>query len=447
MEPAFLSQVASLTIPMAIQNLINTGVMAADVIMIGRVGEKVLSGSSLAGQIYFILNLIMFGTASGASVLIAQYWGRQDRGTIEKVMGIAIRITFSVAFVFWLLTLLIPDRLMLLFTTDPVVIGYGVQYLAIVKYTYLIEAFSLIYLSLIRNIERVIISTIVYSVQLVVNVVGNAILIYGLLGMPALGIRGAAYSTLIARLVGLVIVIIYAVWVNDDVKVRIRYIFKTDRALNHDFMKYSLAVIVNELLWSLGISLNASIIGHLGSEAVAAQSVANVVRQLAMVLTFGIANSAAIMIGKEIGKGKTRVAERYGAYFVRLALLFGLLGGLLILLVRPFVIRGMNFSGTVADYANTFLLIMSYYCFFASFTAVSIVGIFRAGGDTKVGLIIDCSTMYFGSILLGFIAAFVLKLPVKAVFAILMCDEVLKMPICVWRYRKKYWLTNVTRDF
>ena len=447
MEPEFLRQVAALTIPMAIQNLINTGVMAADVIMIGRVGEKVLSGSSLAGQIYFVLNLIMFGTASGASVLIAQYWGRHDGKTIEKVMGIALRISLLAAFVFWIATLLIPSHLMRLFTNDPEVIEYGVQYLQIVKYTYFIEAIAVMYLNLIRNLQRVMISTVVYSVQLVANVIGNAILIYGLFGMPALGIRGAAVATLIARLIGLSITLWYAVCKNDDVKIRIRYIFRTEKILNQDFTKYSLAVVANELLWSIAMSLHASIIGHLGSSAVAAQSVANVVRQFATVVTFGIANSAAIMIGMEIGQGKIEKAERYGAYFLRLAVLVGMIGGGLILLVRPFVISGMHFSGTVASYANSFLFVMAYYCVFVSFNAVSIVGIFRAGGDTKVGLIIDCSTMYFGSILLGFLTAFVFKLPVPVVYVFITCDEILKMPIAYWRYKKKYWLKNVTRDF
>ena len=445
MDKSFLRQVANLTIPMAIQNLINTAVMAADVFMIGRVGEKVLSGSSLAGQVYFVLNLILFGTCSGANVLIAQYYGKGDFRTIEKVMGITFRITLAASMVFFLATLITPSGLMRLFTTDPEVIGYGTQYLRIILFTYPIEAVVMSYLYIVRSMERVIISTVVYLVQLVVNVTGNAVLIYGLLGFPALGIRGAALATLTARLVGLGITLYYAVFVNRQVRIRPLYILKTDRWLNGDYVKYSLPVVFNEMLWGLGITLTAAIVGHLGSSAVAAQSVASTVRQLSMVISFGIAGSAAIMIGKEIGKGDLKTAEAYGKNFLILSLISGIFGALLILIIRPHVIAGMGFRGMTADYAGTFLLIMAYYTICAALNATCIVGIFRAGGDTKIGLLIDCGALYGGSILLGFVTAFILKWPVKTVFIFLTCDEVIKLPVSLIRCKQKKWLSNVTR--
>ena len=445
MDREFLRQVAFLTIPMAMQNLINTGVMAADVIMIGRVGEKVLSGSSLAGQVYFVLNLILFGTCSGANVLIAQYWGKDDRATIEKILGIALRISLGASLIFFAVTALIPSRLMSLFTTDPEVIAYGTQYLRIVMFTYPIEAFVMSYLYVVRSIERVVISTAVYATQLVVNVIGNAVLIYGLLGFPALGIRGAASATLAARIVGLVITVIYAVCVNREVKIRIRYIFRTDRRLNRDFLKYSLPVVFNEMFWGLAVTINAAVIGHLGSAAVAAQSVSNTVRQLAMVVSFGVGGSGAIMIGKEIGKGRLKTAEEYGRNFLIIAALCGVLGGGLILLLRPFVISGMGFSGLVADYAHTFLFVMSYYNFFGTVSMMIIVGILRAGGDTKAALLLDCGAMYGWSIILGSAAAFIFHWPVKVVFVLLMSDELIKAPLSYLRYRKKKWLADVTR--
>ncbi|MBE5997774.1 MAG: MATE family efflux transporter [Lachnospiraceae bacterium] len=445
MDKSFLRQVASLTFQMAIQNLINTGVMAADVFMIGRVGEKVLSASSLAGQVYFVLNLIMFGTCSGANVLIAQYYGKGDRKTIEKVMGISFRITLCAAMLFFAVTFLAPSALMRLFTEDPEVIQYGTQYLRIILFTYPIEAFVMSYLYIVRSMERVIISTVVYLVQLVVNVTGNAVLIYGLLGFPALGIRGAAFATLAARLTGLTITVIYAVWMNPDVKIRVKYILRTDSWLNKDFLRYALPVIFNEMFWGLAITLTAAIVGHLGSNAVAAQSVASTARQFAMVISFGIAGSAAIMIGKEIGKGDRTRAEQYGRYFLILTVFSGLLGSSLVFFLRPFLIRGMGFTGITADYANAFLTIMSYYTFCSSVNTTCVVGIFRAGGDTRIGLIMDVSTMYGGSILLGFVTAFILKWPVKVVFAFLTCDEVIKIPISLLRYRKKRWLSNITR--
>ncbi|MCR5371428.1 MAG: MATE family efflux transporter [Clostridium sp.] len=446
MDKTFLRRVAALCIPMALQNLINTGVMAADVIMIGRVGEKVLSGASLAGQIYFILNLILFGVCSGASVLIAQYWGKRDLDTIEQVAGIALRITVSTALLFAAVTLMVPSLLMRIFTSDPEVIGYGTEYLRIIALTYPVVAFVSTYLMLIKNIERVVISTVTYLVSLCVNICMNALLIYGLYGFPALGIRGAALATSIARLTELAITLWYARFKNRDMKVRPRYLLHTPMpGLAGDFMKYSLPVIINEMFWGLAYSANAAIIGHLGSNAVAAQSVAMVTRQLATVVTFGISGATAIMIGKEIGAGDIRRAEQYGKNFVILSLLFGSAGALTILLARPFIIAGMGFSDETARLLHVFLFVMSYYCVMQSLNTTLIVGVFRAGGDTKFGLYMDTGTMWGVSIPLGCIAAFVLHLRPEIVYFILMGDEFLKTPLALARYRKKLWLKNVTR--
>lgn len=445
-DKGFYKKVFALVLPMAIQNLINVGVMAADVIMLGKVGETVLSGASLAGQVFFILSLILFGITSGACVLIAQYWGKQDHEAIEKIIGIAMRIGILVSIVFMVVTLLIPEPIMHIFSSEKEVIREGADYIRIIAFTYPIVAFTMVYLNLIKSIERVIISTIVYAASLGLNVIVNAILIFGLFGAPALGIRGAAIGTLCARILELIIVFFYAARVNKEIQIRIQYFLHQDVILRKDFFKYSGPVIINEMIWGLGYSANAAIVGHLGSSAVAANSVAQVARQLATVIVFGIGNATAIMIGKAIGEKKEQIAEIYGKKFIQLALIFGTIGGLVILLVRPIIIANLNFTGQTADYMNTFLFMMSYYVIGQAFNTVIIVGVLRAGGDTKFGLILDASTMWGGSILLGAIAAFILKAPVKVVFFILLADELIKIPLSLHRYRKKKWLANITRQ-
>lgn len=441
----FYKKVFALVIPMALQNLINVGVMSSDVIMLGRVGETVLSGCSLGGQVYFVLNLILFGVTSGACVLIAQYWGKYNIEAIEKIIGIALKISMAVSLLFMVATLVIPEPIMHIFSSEPDVIAEGVKYLRIIALTYPIVAVTMVYLNLMKSVERVVISTIVYASSLVANIVINAILIFGLFGAPALGIRGAAIGTLCARLLELLIVSIYAKKVNREVKVKLSYFFHLDKILFRDFMKYSGPVILNELMWGLGYSANAAIIGHLGSSAVAANSVSQVTRQLATVIVFGISNATAIMIGKVIGERKEKLAEEYARRFLKLSFFFGIAGGGIILLARPFIISGLKFSGQTADYMNAFMLIMSYYVVAQAFNTDAIVGVFRAGGDTKFGLVIDVSAMWFGSILFGFLAAFVFKWPVVVVYFILLLDEIIKIPLCLYRYKQKKWLKNVTR--
>lgn len=441
----FYKKVLALVIPMALQNLINTGITTADVVMLGKVGENVLSGCSLAGQIQFILNLIFFGITSGATVLTAQYWGKGDRRSIEKVLGIAFRVSLLTAVLFTAITLCFPTQLMHIFTNEPEVITEGAKYLRIVAYTYLLQSVTIVYLNIMRSVERVVISTVVYLISMIVNIILNAVFIFGLLGCPAMGIQGAAIATLLARFIELIIVLWYAKWKNKDIRLRISDIWAKNPLLFKDFIKYSSPVIINELIWGAGFSANAAIIGHLNSSAVAANSVAQVTRNLATVIVFGIANATSIMLGKVIGENKQELAQKYAKRFIFLSVIFGIMGGSVIIFAKPFVISNLSVSERSAEYMSFMLLCMAVYVIAQSINTTLIVGVFRAGGDTKVGLFIDAGTMWFGSILFGALAAFVLKAPVEVVYLILLSDELLKLPFSFGRYRQKKWLKNVTR--
>ena len=441
----FYKKVFALVLPMALQNLINTGITTADVVMLGKVGETVLSGASLAGQIQFILNLFFFGITSGATVLTAQYWGKGDCKTIEKILGIALRLAIIMAGIFMTLSLVIPEKLMHIFTSDPLVVTEGAKYLQMVAPTYLFMAVTMVYLNIARSIERVVISTLVYLVSLFINVVGNAVFIFGLFGFPAMGIEGAALSTLIARAVELAIVLFYAKYINKVIQIRISDIFARNSVLFADFLKYSLPVVLNELIWGAGFSANSAIIGHLNQSVVAANSVAQVARNLATVVSFGVAAATAIILGKVIGENKQQFARIYAKRLVRLSLFFGILGGAMILLARPWIIQFFAMSDLAQDYMEFMFLVMAGFVVCQSLNTTIIVGVFRAGGDTRVGLFIDAGTMWCGSILLGFFAAFVFHAPVKIVYLILLCDELLKLPFSFGRMKQEKWLNNVTR--
>lgn len=442
----FYKKVLSLVLPMALQNLINVGVTATDVIMLGKVDEKVLSGASLGGQIPFILNLFLFGIASGAAVLTAQYWGKKDTDAIEKILGIALTAAVTAGFLFAMVTLAIPEQIMGIFTNDKEVMGYGVQYLKILAFTYPVVTFTATYLNIIKSIERVVISTVVYAGSLGINIVINGILIFGLFGAPRLGVVGAAIGTLCARISELIVVVLYARFRNREVRIRLSYMLRMDKQLCRDFLLYSSPVIINELLWGLGVSANSAIIGHLGSSATAAYSVAQVTRQLAMVIVLGLANATAIMIGKVIGEKREDLAVLYAKRFVRLTAICSALGSLLVVAIRPFLISGLEFSGQAAGYMRIFLIFLAVHIVFYGINVTIIVGILRSGGDTRYGMCVDAGAMWCGSILLGFLAAFVFRLPVEAVYVILLCDEVIKIPFAYTRYRSKKWLKSVTRD-
>lgn len=442
----FYKQVLMLVIPMALQNLINVGVNATDVMMLGRVGEKVLSGSSLAGQVQFVMTLFLFGITSGATVLTAQYWGKKDTRSIEKIMGIGMFAGISAGLIFTIASELIPEQILRIYTSDPAVIEEGVKYLRIVALSYVLVAMTQVYLYIMRSIERVIIATVVYSISLVTNFVLNAVLIFGLFGFPELGIRGAAIATLVSRIIEFSIVVWYSKVKNKIVRFRFKDMFHIDKALLKDFLIYAAPVIVNELLWGLGSSTNTAIIGHLGSAAVAANSVAQVTRQMATVVVFGVSNATAIYLGKTIGEKKYELAKIYGGKFVKLSLITGLLGGVMILLVSPIINHVMALSPEAQSYVTFMFFVMSYFTVCQALNTTIIVGVLRSGGDTKYGLLVDIGGMWCFSILFGAIAAFKFHASVPIVYMILMSDEVIKVPIALQRFYSYKWIKNVTRE-
>ena len=441
----FYKNVFALVVPMALQNLINVGVTAADVVMLGKVSEKVLSGASLAGQIQYIMVLFLFGLTSGATVLTAQYWGKGDKTAIEKILALGIRSAVIVTAIFTIAAFTIPASLMKIFTNDPQVIAEGVKYLRIVACSYIIMGITNVYLYVMRSIERVIVATVVYLVSFLCNVVFNAIFIFGLFGFPALGIRGAAIATLIARIMELVLVCGYAKIYNKDVKFRVHYFLHQDKLLVRDFLVYSLPVVLNEVMWGLGTSANTAVLGHMGSSAVAANSVAQVARQLATVVSFGLSSATAIYLGKTIGEKKTEYAKAYAKRFLILSIIMGILGGTVILAVSPLASAALTLSGTAKEYLRIMFFVMSYFVVGQAINTTLVVGVFRSGGDTRFGLILDMTTMWCCSILFGFLAAFVFKLSVPVVYVILMSDEIIKIPITYKRYRSYKWLNDVTR--
>lgn len=442
----FYKMVFALVLPIALQNLINVGVTAADVIMLGMVGETALSAGSLANQVSFILNLLMFGMSSGAAVLTAQYWGKKDTVTIEKILGISMRLAIVAGLVFMAAALLIPRQLMLIFTQEEEIIAAGIPYLRIVAFSYLLMAVNMTYLNLMRSVERVLIGMITYAVSLGVNVVLNAIFIFGLFGCPAMGTAGAALGTTLARVTEFIIILIYNKKFNDILNIRLNLLAVKDRQLTRDFIRYASPVIMNELAWGCGMAMLSAMMGHLGSAAVAAHSVTQTSRQLAMVVSMGLAGAAAIVLGKTIGEGNEKLARIQAGRFVKMAAILGVAGSLFILaIVRPAVLHFMVMTPQASRYLGYMMFILAYFCFFQSLGTIFIVGIFRAGGDTRVGLALDLTGLWGCAVFLGSIAAFLLKWPVPAVYVVISFDEIVKLPFSVKRYLSGKWLKNITR--
>lgn len=441
----FYRKTLALVIPMALQNLINVGISSIDVVMLGKVGEKVLSGASLGAQVQFIMGLLLFGVTSGAAVLMAQYWGKRDMDSIGTIFAIAVKIAFMAGVVFTIAAFAMPQVLMSFFTNDSEVMANGILYLRVVCFSYVPNALVMVYLNSIRSMEKVGIGLVTYLFSLITNVAVNALLIFGYLGFPKLGVMGAAAGTVAARLVEFIIVIIYDRKFNDVFKFHLKSLKMKNKVLAGDFLRISAPVIANELMWGLGLSTMTAIFGHLGSAATAANSVTQVCRNLATVVAFGVANAAAVLVGKVIGEGKKDLAKVYGGRFIKLSIGTGIFGSLVILCARPVILSVLVLSDDAKKLLSVMILIMSYYVIAQSYNTTLIVGIFRGGGDTRFGFFLDFVFMWGVSIFAGAIAAFVLELPAITTAFILYIDEVIKIPVSTWRYKTYKWLNDVTR--
>lgn len=442
----FYKKVAVLIVPIAMQNLINVGISSIDVIMLGRVGENVLSGASLGSQIHFIMSLFLFGLMSGASVLIAQYWGKQDMESIKTVFGMAMKISAVIGFLFFAVTAAMPENLMRIFTNEAEVIAQGADYLKIVCLSYLLVPLTMTYLNTMRSMERVTVATVAYLSSMVTNIVVNWLLIFGLFGLPAMGIKGAAVGTVLSRAVELVIVLVHNRFKNQVLPFQMSYLFRRNSLLWKDFLFYSVPVMANELFWGAGVSCISAVLGHMGAPVVAANSVTQVVRQLAMVIAFGVSSAAAIMLGKAIGAGDRKQAEDYGRKFVYLSVITGLLGTAVVLIARPIAMSVLVLTPQAREYLSFMMYVMSYFVIGQSINSTIVVGICRSGGDTRFGLFLDLIFMWGIALLGGFLSAFVWKLGVYVTYIVLLSDEVIKIPITLWRYRQKKWLKDVTRQ-
>lgn len=440
----FYRKLWGLVFPIAIQNLMTALVSASDAFMLGFVSQTSLSAVSLATQIQFVHNLFMLALTIGATTLAAQYWGKGDTDSVEEILAIVLKISMAVSVVFFIAAMFFSGFLMRIFTNDIRLIQAGIPYLRIVSVSYLFMGFSQIYLCIMKNSGRTAKSTIYGSVAVVINIGFNVIFIFGLAGFPAMGIAGAALATTVSRALELLLTI-YENMHRSLVCVRLKYIRNSSKKLKKDFWHYTTPVLGNELVWGCGFTMFSVIMGHLGSDAVAANSVANILKNIIACVCNGIGIGAGIIVGNELGKGEMERATEYGNRLFKLAVFAGAVSGLILLAVSP-VLR--IFTGSLSAQAHSYLKNMMYICTYymigKSVNTTVIAGVFCAGGDTKFGLKCDAVTMWVILIPIGMITAFVLKLPIMVVYFIISMDEIIKLP-AVYRHYKKYnWVRNLT---
>lgn len=444
-KESFNRKLFAMVLPIAFQSFMTAAVSASDAIMLGFIEQESLSAVSLAGQLVFIINIIITVLMQGTSMLAAQYWGKGDAERVEMILGLAVRYSLYVLTLFSLATLFIPGQIMRIFTDDAGLIERGTTYLTIAGLSFVPLGVSQIYLCVMKNCGEIFRSTLIASSSLILNLLLNAILIYGLFGIPRLGIKGAAIGTVIATLIQFVWTI-KEMQRERNLKIRKEFLMRTEPQLQSDFNRYTLPVVGNYFFWGGGVTLFTIIIGHLGNDAVAANSIANIVRNILSCMAKGVGIAAAILVGNELGRNMIDKAILYSRKAIAVSVLLGVVSGLVILLLRPLIFEMIHLTDTATEYLSGMLVICSYYIIAGAVNSTMIGGIFCAGGKSKFGCICDAVVLWLIISPLAAIAAFYWELPVLTVYFIICLDECVKVPVAFWYYRKYHWARNITRS-
>ena len=441
----FRKKLTAIVMPVAIQVFMLSLVNATDSIMLTFVSQDAMSATSLAGQIQFILNIVVNSVANGIGILIAQYWGKKDAKTIERIIPIGLRLNLLIGLVFMLAGLIFPRGLMRIFTSEESLLEDGAVYLRYVALSYFLVAVSQIYLSVLKNTGRPKTSSLIASSAVVINLIGNAILIFGLFGAPKLGIVGAAIATVFSRLVELVWCMIETAK-KDRVKVRWEWLLKRNKVLEGDFRRYTLPLMAASSVWGVAYTSYSVIMGHMGSDAVAANSVTTNLRSMLVCFARGESAGAGILVGNLLGAGDLDKAKDYSRRLVHVSIATGVISGCLMIGLSFFLPGFFPISDTAKSYLQTMMIFCGFNMMAQAVATVVLDGIFTAGGDTHFDMMTNVRVMWFFTIPLGILAAFVLKWPPMAVYCIVNSDEIVKMPLVYRHYKTFVWLRNLTRE-
>lgn len=443
----FLLYAIQLAFPIMIQNLISTLVNSADTIMLGYVSQTAMAASSLANQYTFVLFCFYYGLSAGTSVLCAQYWGKGDKQTVERILGLASRVVILISLIFFSISFFFPGAIMRLFTSSPETIHEGIRYLRVLSFSFIFMGFAQIFVSALRSVGKVVFPSVIYVVSLLVNVLLNAAFIFGLFGLPKLGVIGVALGTVSARVVEAVMCIVYSA-VSRDVKIKLENLFRPPGVLFKDFIKISAPAVINDLVWGLAASTFTAILGHIGDDMVAANAVAVMVVNMGAIVCRGFANATTIIVSQTLGENRMEDAKVYAGRMLRLTFVVSLLGCGVILAIRPLMLwfYSDKLTPTALSYLGILMIMTTWRLVGEAVNTCLICGCFRGGGDSKFGMILDIIFMWGVAVPLMAVAAYVLKLPPIWVYFVMTLDELEKMPFIFIHYFKHKWMKNITRD-
>ena len=440
-EKSFYRRAFLLILPIVLQSIINQGVNMMDTVMVGKLGESAISASSLANQFYNIFTFLCMGVSAAGLVLSSQYYGAKDLKTVRNVFDFVLQLILAGGTVFALVTALLPEQIMRIFTKDEEVIALGAQYLRVTAFIYLPHGLSLVVANVMRSIGNARLGLYVSIVSFVVNIGANYLFIFGKLGAPALGVMGAAVGTLIARLTEFVFCMTYLLRIEKVLKYRPQGLLKLPgKKLFGEFRRLGMPAIISDSLLALAASMISIILGHMGKEVVSAYAIVSVMDRLATVAIQGATSAAGVIIGQSVGEGKFKRAQKEGWTFLMLAAIIGVVGGILVYVLGEWSIGLYEIAPSTVEITTRMMEASAVIVFFQAVQSSLSKGILRGGGDTRFLMVADIIFQWVASIPLGALTGLVLKLPPEWVFIALRIDFIIKSVWLVFRLKSGKWI-------
>lgn len=449
--PRFYREVVALSIPIILQNLITTSLGLLDTFMVGLLGEGPMAAVTLANVPIFVEQLMVFGFQSGSSVLISQYYGKGDQGSINRVLGIGVYIAGGLTLLFGCVMFFFPAEFMSLFGSDPHVVALSARYIRIVAFSIFFGGLSEVYIAAHRAMANPRLGLKILAVSMVSNTLLNWVLIFGRLGAPAMGIEGAALATLIARILQFAVALGHGL-LSKGFRLDFALLLRPGREMFSRFLRYATPVVLNETLWGLGTSLYPTIMGHMeGSQAIlAAYGISGNIERLATVMVFALGGTTAIIIGREIGAGRRNTVYEVGLCLDTIAFLVGLVWGVIFIgltyaVFIPHVYPLFHLSAEASSIATMMNLVSFAFLSVRSFNTTNIVGVLRGGGDVRVATLIDLAPLWCFALPLAFLSGLVFRWGIFMVYLCISLDNVVKFFLGTWRLRSGKWVRDVTQ--
>lgn len=442
-DPDYFPNIQKIAIPIIIQQLMFSGLNMLGVVFVGQKGETAVAAVGLAGQLAFLLNLVHFGIISGAAMFTAQFWGKKDIPNLRRVLGLCLIFAISASAVFLLLAQLLPSQILSIYSKDAQVVALGTGYVRIFSWTFLFVAVTFSYALVMRSTGDVKTPTTIGVVGLLISTFLSYSLIFGKFGLPELGIQGAAVAAVIAQGLECIALVTITYAMKSPVAAPLRELIDFDLAFVSKVIKPMLPVMLNELFWALGITTYNVIYGRMGTGSFAAMNIVSTIQQMAFVVFIGISNATSVLVGNRIGAGKEDEAYLYAGRSIGLGIMGGLVIGLILWLVKVPFLSMYNVSPEVIESAGKVINIIALFLWIRVNNMTIVVGVLRAGGDTRFSLFLDGIIIWIVGVPMAYLGANVFHLPVHFVYLCAMSEEATKWVLGMWRYRSRKWINDL----